>query len=100
MPSEYYPVMSQMKRGEVRPSEASARIVHLDDPNEKSRACEQLRFLDRMPKSALFCILSNWIYFAYRFMCILSAKNAGVLGRETISAWVFLAIEMGNASMY
>lgn len=77
---------------------AATNVQPLDDPHEKKRQEEKMRFMDRIAKAALASILSSWLYFAYTFKCILNARAAGLSGTPLRVAWLSFAMQLGHAS--
>ncbi|KAL8678255.1 MAG: hypothetical protein Q9186_005368 [Xanthomendoza sp. 1 TL-2023] len=76
---------------------AAANVQPLDDPYEKKREHEQLRFMNRLPKAALASILSSWLYFGYAFKSLLDAQTAGLSGRPLNVAWLSYALQLAHA---
>lgn len=77
---------------------AAVNVQLLDEPHEKKREQDQLRFLHRIPKAALASILSSWLYFAYSFKCLLDSQAAGLSGTPLTAAWLSYALQLGTAS--
>ncbi|KAI4270906.1 MAG: hypothetical protein LQ337_006387 [Flavoplaca oasis] len=76
---------------------AAVNVQLLDEPHEKKREQDQLRFLHRIPKAALASILSSWLYFAYSFKCLLDSQAAGLSGTPLTAAWLSYALQLGTA---
>ncbi|KAL8798996.1 MAG: hypothetical protein Q9200_007648, partial [Gallowayella weberi] len=76
---------------------AAANVQPLDDPYEKEREHEQLKFMNRLPKVALASILSSWLYFGYAFKSLLDAQTAGLSGSDLKVAWLSYALQLAHA---
>ena len=69
------------------------RIETLNSPEHHSEALRRLNFLTLMPKLALCCLVSDWLYLGYRIVLV---TKAPMVGR---SAYVVLSIEICFAGM-
>lgn len=68
--------------------DAAWHIETLGDPEHLSDAHKRLDYLNLMPKLALFCLVSEWLYLGYRIFLATKAPDAQT------SAYVFLSIEV------
>ncbi|KAL8714085.1 MAG: hypothetical protein Q9220_001813 [cf. Caloplaca sp. 1 TL-2023] len=76
---------------------AAKNIQPADDPYEKKREVEQLRFIKRIPKAALASMLSSWLYFGYMLKCLIDAQAGGLSGTALLVAWLSYAMQLGHA---
>lgn len=85
MKSKQHGVASQIK-------DAQWHIETLSSPEHQPEAHGRLEYLSLMPKLALFCLLSEWLYLGYRIFLATKAPSAQT------SAYVFLSIEVCSAA--
>lgn len=84
---------------EVSRSENAATSIQPQDYQYGiERQVEQTIFMTRIPEAALASILSSWIYFLYRFKCLLDAQADGLSGTPLKVAWLSFAIQLGYTS--
>lgn len=84
MKSKQHGVASQIK-------DAQWHIETLSSPEHQPEAHGRLEYLNLMPKLALFCLLSEWLYLGYRIFLATKAPSVQT------SAYVFLSIEVCSA---
>ena len=87
MESGHDGVVSQMK-------DAEWHIETLKSPEHQSEAHRRLEYMRLMPKLALFCLLSDWLYLDYRVLLAIQSP------RVEFSAYVFLAMEICFAGKF
>ena len=63
-------------------------IETLESPQNQSEALKRYEYLSLMPKLALFCLLSDFLYLGYRVFLVIQAASARV------SVYVLLAMEI------
>ena len=64
------------------------RIEPLDSPEHQAEALRRLNYLTLIPKLALCCLVSDWLYLAYRLLLVTRAPRVGK------PAYVVLSIEI------
>lgn len=68
--------------------DGQSRIEPLDSPEHQAEALRRLNYLTLMPKLALCCLLSDWLYLGYRLLLVTRASRVGK------PAYVVLSIEI------